>query len=239
MLTRALLVLLLVLNLGVAAWWALHDAPAPSPPPSQLPGVAMLQLVPSVPTHAAHAGNGATRAAGANDATNAGNAPADGTVAARCYRFGPYANAAALDAARAALPSGVRYSATAVQLLSPPRAWRVVLAQPSHADAVATAARIGAAGFSDYLVMPDTGSDANTIALGRYGNEAAARAHAQALATAGFAASVEAVGAREALWLDIATDPAFAPPATVTPAAHAIDCAGVVRDGRYTIQAPA
>lgn len=216
MLMRGLLVLLLLLNAGVAAWWALHREPAPRAAFDALAGVPRLQL------------------------TDTPNAPTAAAVpAARCYRIGPFADAAALTVARSALAAGVRFSGTAVQLLSPPRGWRVLLAQPSHADAVATAARIGAAGFNDFLVMPDTGPDANSIALGRYGNEAAARARAQALATAGFPASADPVGGREALWLDVFADPSFQPPPAPAPVARAIDCAGVLRDGRYTIPAPA
>lgn len=231
MLTRALLVLLLVLNAGVAAWWALHDAAPTRSPPAQPAGVATLQLVPS---------ENSVRAASASSGIAASSIAAAASVApARCFRIGPFADAAALAAARSTLSAGVRYSATAVQLLSPPRGWRVVLAQRSHADAAATAARIGAAGFSDYLVMPDAGPDANIIALGRFGNGGAARAHAEALAAAGFAASAEPVGGREALWLDVAADAGFVPPAAPAPAARPIDCAGVLRDGRYTIRAPA
>ena len=43
MLVRSLIVLLVVLNLGVAAWWLLHDAPAPTPL-LQPAGVPRLQL---------------------------------------------------------------------------------------------------------------------------------------------------------------------------------------------------
>ncbi|WP_426354767.1 SPOR domain-containing protein [Stenotrophomonas maltophilia] len=46
MLTRALIVVLAILNLGVACWWLLRDAPqAPAPPP-QPAGVAELRWVP-------------------------------------------------------------------------------------------------------------------------------------------------------------------------------------------------
>ncbi|TZF90807.1 hypothetical protein [Cognatilysobacter lacus] len=217
MLMRALLVLLLVLNVGVAAWWALHADVAPTSTPGLSADVPALQLVT------------AERAAPVA-------APRD----LRCYRFGPFSSPAAFDVARRAIASQVEWTATAEQPVGVPRAWRVVLPQPDRATATATAARIGAAGFSDFLVMPDAGADANAIALGRYHSESAARERAGALAAAGFAASAEPVGAHVVQWLDVAAKPAFSPASAALGLTGApLDCAGVRRDGRYTIPAPA
>ena len=55
MLIRALIVLLVVLNLGAAAWWLTRPAPTPPAEPVLPAGVARLQLVneaPSMPTQA-------------------------------------------------------------------------------------------------------------------------------------------------------------------------------------------
>lgn len=218
MLLRALLVMLLVLNVGVAAWWAGRASPT-APEAVSLPdGVPMLELV-----------------AGTGVAAPAPAAPAP----AACYRYGPFRVASAFEAARAAIARDVLWTATAREV-GPARAWRVLLPQATREQAVATAARIGAAGFSDYLVMPATGADANAIALGRYGGESAARERARALAAAGFPAVAEPVGAREVLWLDVAATRAFAPAsATLGMTGAPIPCEGVVRDGRYTIAAPA
>lgn len=46
MLTRALIVVLAILNLGVACWWLLRDAPQKPAPPPPAPGVAELRWVP-------------------------------------------------------------------------------------------------------------------------------------------------------------------------------------------------
>ncbi|HEL5028377.1 TPA: SPOR domain-containing protein [Stenotrophomonas maltophilia] len=46
MLTRALIVVLAILNLGVACWWLLRDAPQPPAPPPQPAGVAELRWLP-------------------------------------------------------------------------------------------------------------------------------------------------------------------------------------------------
>ncbi|AXK72870.1 hypothetical protein DWG18_11655 [Lysobacter sp. TY2-98] len=222
MLTRALFVLLLVLNVGVAAWWALH-ASAPAAPPSSLPGdVPTLELV--------DAGN----------AIAAVRTPQAPSSSLRCWRYGPFTNPAAFEAARRAIVSQVAWTATAEQIAGAPRAWRVVLPQPDRATATATAARIGAAGFADYLILPEGGPDANTIALGRYRGETSARDRASALERAGFQARVEPVGGRVVQWLDVAATPAFdARSAALGLTGVTIDCAGVVRDGRYTIPAPA
>ena len=215
---RALLVMLVVLNAGVAAWWAWHED---APPP------AVAALTADVPTLALVSGGRAMAAA----------APAR---ALRCFRFGPFGNPAAFAAARDAIAREVAWTATGEQVAGTPRAWRVVLPQPDRATATATAARIGAAGFSDFLVLPEAGADPNTIALGRYRNETAARDRVAALARAGFAARAEPVGGRIVQWLDVAAPPAFSPVSTTlgltgTP----LDCAGVPRGGRYTVPGPA
>lgn len=216
---RALLVLLLVLNAGVATWWIVHAPPAPRALPALPPDVPVLELVQP---------RAASRAAGP--------APAD----LRCYRYGPFNRADALDAARTAIAREVAWTAIAEQQVGTPRAWRVVLPQPDRATATATAARIGAAGFSDYLVLPESGPEPNVIALGRYRSETAARERAAALARAGFAARVEPVGARTVRWLDVAAPATFAPAsATLGLTGAPVDCAGVPRGGRYTIPGPA
>jgi hypothetical protein len=45
MLTRALIVVLAILNVGVALWWMLRGDPAPAPPAAPPTGVAQLQLL--------------------------------------------------------------------------------------------------------------------------------------------------------------------------------------------------
>lgn len=219
LLLRALLVLLLALNAGVAAWWALRAPPAP-PPPVEMPReVPRLELV-------------------ADDTRVAG--PSREPAPAACYRYGPFRVARGFEAARTAIAREVLWTATAREIAGAPRAWRVILPQASRDQAVATAERIGAAGFGDFLVMPATGADANAIALGRYGSETAARERVQSLSAAGFAAVAEPVGGREVLWLDVAAGAGFSPTsATLGMTGAPIPCAGVVRDGRYTIASPA
>ena len=71
------------------------------------------------------------------------------------------------------------------------------------AAANALAARIAAAGFRDYFVMPD-GGEPNAIALGRFRSEAPAQERAQALRAAGFPAQAEPVlPASAPRWLEV------------------------------------
>ena len=217
MLLRAMLVMLVLLNAGVAAWWLARPPMPAAPAPVAPRGVPLLELVTAAP---------------------ASNSASAGPTA--CFRYGPFRNPDAFASARAAIASEVLWTATGRAFDTPPRAWRVVLPQATREQASATAARIGAAGFADYLVLPATGADANAIALGRYGNEAAARERARALAAAGFPALAEPVGGREVLWLDVAAPATFAAAsATLGLTGIAIPCTGVVRDGRYTVDTPA
>ncbi len=245
MVSRFLIVLLLALNLGVALWWWLRgEAPEP-PPAAALSGVPPLVLL-------ADSGAGDGEADAEADAVGegeGGEAHADQAVAAAatdpvdpapsrdetpaplCIALGPYADEAAALAAQARL----RPLVTRMALRSAARAargWRVHL--PALADREAAqemAGRLRAAGFSDLYVVPD-GPEAHSIALGRYGAEAAARSHAEALQAAGFAARAEALGeAGGARWIDVVA-PADADAKALRAAAGAeqanrIDCGSV------------
>lgn len=209
MLIRALLIVLLVLNVGVALWWALGSTPAAVAPAALPAGVALLQLVP------------------ASGGDTAAHIPPR-AIAARieqCASFGSFAAASAAEAAGRRLQSGglsvdgdgtgtnpVAVVATAVRQAhaGTPRSWRVLLPPlPSADETKAVAERIAATGFRDYYVIRQ-GADANAIALGLFRNEASASERAATLVQAGFAAVVQPVGAGPLEhWLDIATDAPF------------------------------
>ncbi|MEQ7992927.1 SPOR domain-containing protein [Xanthomonas hortorum] len=79
MYVRALIVVLIVLNAGVALWWAMQPAPAALAAPAQPAGVARLEVLPNIATGAAAAisGEAATAAADAAPAaTSVAPAPA-------------------------------------------------------------------------------------------------------------------------------------------------------------------
>lgn len=189
MLIRALIVLLLVLNLGVAAWW-LTRPPLPAEAPPALPaGVARLQLV----------------GEDAPAAVAVAAAPAlDTAEPARCVSLGPFTGEASARLAQDTLQGQLRrarlrevpgLSASGYEVLLPPA--------PDRAIAQATAARIGAAGFDDFLVIGQ-GEQANAIALGRYRSRDAAERRQSELQAAGFPARLQPVGRAgpSQWWLD-------------------------------------
>ena len=99
MLTRALIVVLAILNVGVALWWMLRGEPVPAPVEAPA-GVARLQFLDTPPAAAAAPVAAATDAASTaplTDATAAPSAPAASTAP-------PAAPAATTPAAPAAAP---------------------------------------------------------------------------------------------------------------------------------------
>ena len=223
MLARALIVLLLVLNLGVATWWATRQPP-PTVPLVQPPGVARLQLLSEVPARQT-----VRPVAVAPPVTEQPDAAATAPVPAQCFSFGPYADAAAAATARARLQPMATRVATREQAATPSRGWRVQMPpQASSEAAQAMAERIAAAGFSDFMIVRE-GTEANAIALGRYGSEDTARRRAAALTAAGFDARPEPLGdARPTTWLDVLAgagfDPHAAQAAAAAPTQRPLDC---------------
>ena len=239
MFSRALLLLLLVLNVGVAAWWLLRpaDAPpamvaAPAAPRLRLVGEPMPAAIRSAPLSAPATLR--TPAAPASVATATSPVPpatmqreAVTAETTRCLRLGPFASDDALAHAQAAVqPLATRMRTATVPAST--RGWRVWLPPLADRDAAqAMAARIAAAGFSDYYVMPN-GAEANSIALGRYGNEDSALRRQAQLQAAGFAAQAQALGATTR-WIDIAipaaTDDADLRANSGAAQSRALDCA--------------
>lgn len=288
---RALLVLLVMLNFGVATWWLLRPSPPAPAPWAQPAEVPRLQLLDEAVAAREAAGPGAGGDAAAVDgaavdapavdgeegepaledaagAADEGGAPSPGPSAAdaaaapatpaaaaqppagiataapassamRCTSFGPFADAASVAAARAALQPLGAARMRVRDAVQAPRGWRVMLApQADRAAADALAAQIRAAGFDDLLVVP-SGDEANAIALGRYGSEATARRREAALRTAGFPAQAQPLGdVVVEHWLDVAAGPAFdvaaARAASAAAEARGIDCAGVTGIGAPT-----
>lgn len=217
MLIRAVIVLLLVLNLGVAAWWLSRPGVGSAPPlPTQPAGVPRLQLfdeaaapavagsagavMPTVPTVPAPAVAAAQAPVAAELATI--TAPSQ---PAQCFSLGPFADAAAANlAASRIVGQSVRRrpretpgkGASGYNVLLPPSIDRET--------AQALASRIGAAGFDDYLVV-NTGEQANAVALGRYRSRDAAERRQAALVAAGFPAQLQPIGQEGASqwWLDV------------------------------------
>ena len=207
MLIRALIVLLIVLNLGVAAWWISRPAAQAAILPEQPAGGARLQLLSESRTTAKAVPPEPVPAV-AQAPVEAAPTPAPivaGVVADQCFSVGPFDSDAAATAATAriaAQTTRVRprevpgQQASGYNVLLPPL--------PDRESAQALAQRIGAAGFDDYLLV-NGGAQANGIALGRYRNREGAERRQSALKAAGFDAQVQAIGNEgpSQWWLDI------------------------------------
>lgn len=186
MLIRALLVLLVVLNLGAAAWWMTRPAAEPAPAPALPVGVARLQLVDEAPAPT-------TAPAQADSAVS--------DVVAACFSLGPFTSQAAANQAQATVKDRlVRARLREVPGISDSGYQVVIPPAASLEDAQATAGRIAAAGFDDFLVVRQ-GDQANGIALGRYRSRESAERRLAQLQAAGFAAQMQPVGrAGPSLW---------------------------------------
>jgi len=229
---RALIVVLAILNAGVALWWAARPAASPPPPPAATAtGVAPLQLLLTPPPAAAPTPTPAAASAPpatAEPSASAGTPPAKPlatTAGERCLSFGPYADRAAAETAR----SNAGYVLHAARVREVPEAssFRVMLNNVGdRAAAQALVARIKAAGLSDYYIV---GNEARyDIALGQYRNVEGAERRQAELAAAGFQAEVMPSGAGKGArwWLDARTQAdSAALRALQTPGQRSLDCA--------------
>ena len=237
-----MIVMLVMLNLGVGIWWAVRpseraevaattaraDAPTlrllnEAPPPVASPAPAAVDAV-TTPQVAA---TPAVETPVAPASVPEPEAPVQ--AAPVCLRFGPFDSTAARDAARNTLAGlgvqGVPRESTA----RPARGWKVSIApQASREAAVALAERIKAAGVSDLYVMGE-GDDTNSIALGRYGSEDAARRREADLRAKGFPAQAAPLGAVPTqAWLDARLPDGVSRDRVAGVAAtRSLDCAGL------------
>lgn len=228
---RALIVFLVVLNLGITAWWLSRADAAPAVVEDASSGIARLQLLSERPGSKPAPAPVAEAAALPADTKTAEKVPPP-VAPERCVSFGPFADAAALAAAQTAMRPGALRLRTRETQAGGERGWRVYLpAAADRAAADANADKLKAAGFTDLMVVGD-GAEANSIALGRFSGEARAQQHAAALRAAGFEAKAEALGeARIARWVDVAikadTDLAALRRAGGAAQSRPIDCAGL------------
>lgn len=221
---RALLVLLVMLNIGIALWWVLRPAAEPSGSWSPPAGVPRLRLL-------GEQEGAMVDVARQVEAESAASAVAGAGL--RCVTFGPFDGAGAATGAREALQSLGASHMRVREVPGAPRGWRVLIPpQADRAQADALAARIRQAGFDDLMVM-SSGEDANGIALGLYRSESAAGRREANLRAAGFSAQTQGWGdAATTHWLDVAAAPGFdadaARRAASAPRLQEIECAGVV-----------
>ena len=212
MILRAVIVFLLMLNLGVAAWWlAGSELRAANPAPvldETQPGIRLVnELVaskritaPAAKVSSAADLSVAPASMSSTDAEKPAAPVAPVAATALCLSFGPFDDAEARDVARPRLqPLAEKLAARDAQSKSA-RGWRVYMpALASRDEAQELVEKIKATGISDYYIIA-TGSEANSIALGRYGSEESARRREAQLAGKGFTAIAEPLSDTPAQW---------------------------------------
>jgi cell division septation protein DedD len=207
MILRAAIVFLLMLNLGVAAWWLggadLRTAAPVHVVDTSQPG---LRLVDEPVADKPAAGSASIASpsmpipAKPVPVEQPATPLAPAAPTALCLSFGPFADAAARDAVRPRLQAlSQKLVARDAQARSA-RGWRVYMPPlASRDEAQALVDKIKAAGINDWYIIAN-GDEANSVALGRYGSEDGARRRQAQLAGKGFTARAEPLGDTPPQW---------------------------------------
>ena len=221
MFIRALIVVLAVLNLGVASWWlARPAAPPPAANYASLPaGVATLQLVSAADTGAAGTTDAAPAVPAVADQTDdsspsvpvppslAAPAPAPTptptpTPVARCLTLGPFATRADARAALGRAHARIEHAAIREERQDGTDGFRVMMpAVGDRAAAQAIVERISAAGLSDYYMVAQGNTYA--IALGKFRNRDGAERRLAELKLKGVSAELLGGGESSSWWIDV------------------------------------
>lgn len=235
MILRAAIIFLLMLNLGVAAWWlgraSLPVADATTVIDDRLPGLRLVnEPVPAKPmvSPAQTSAPSVDAAATATETAEKPVAPDAPVVApALCLSFGPFDDVDARDAVRPRLQALAQKLVARDAKARSGRGWRVYMPPlASREEAQDLVEKIKATGINDWYIIAN-GSEVNSIALGRYGSEESARRRQAQLAGKGFSASAEPLGDTAAQWWLDARFPADASRVTLTAIAPSkpLDCA--------------
>ena len=199
MLLRTLLLLLVCMNLGVAAWWLGHRDVAPTPPAATEPGIPPLRLLSEV-----------ERRPAGEAAAELAEPPAPLSDDARCLSLGPFETPADLRRAMdALLPRVERIQFREVPAVAL-RGYRVFLPPAgSRQEALQVARALSAQGVSDYYVVT-AGPQQNTVSLGLFRDLGNATQRRDAVAALGYAPIVEPrTEAISQWWVDVAAAPEF------------------------------
>ena len=197
---RSLILLLLCMNLGVAAWWGLHTPAPVRVLPASEPGVSSLTLLSESERRTQPAAPAAELAA----------APEQIGASTACQSIGPFATPADLRRAINTLTPRViriQFREVAATALHD---YRVFLPAAANREAALKTARdLAARGVSDYYVVT-AGDQQNTVSLGLFRDLANARARHDEIVAMGYDATVEArTEQRPQWWVDIAADAGF------------------------------
>lgn len=159
MLPRALFVLLLLMNLGVAAWWMLRTPPPLALPPASEPEIPPLRLLSELER--------ADPDTPVPELAEPRVTSAD-LASLRCVEIGPFLTQADLRRAVNALtPQAERIQFRETRVLTNRGHWVFLPAQPSREAALAAARELSAKGLRDYYVVT-AGERENTISLGLF-----------------------------------------------------------------------
>lgn len=196
MILRSLVVMLVCLNLGVAAWWLLQREPVVPPPPAIESGVGSLVLL------------GESEPLPSADEAETGAVPLP--LAPACLSLGPFATPVELRVAMSALTPHVgriQFREVAATQL---RGYRVYLpASGSREAALGTARQLASRGIRDYYVVT-AGAQENTVSLGLFRDLANAEQRREEIATQGFQAVLEPRTEDAAQWwIDLAAEAEF------------------------------
>ena len=235
MILRAAIVFLLMLNLGVAAWWlggaSLRAASATPVMNESQPGLQLVVESVAATSESSPAGAdspSAVPAAPPAVVTDTPVLPAVPVVAtALCLSFGPFDDAGARDAVRPKLQALAQTLVARDAQARSGRGWRVYMPPlASREEAQALVEKIKATGIKDWYIIAN-GSEANSVALGRYGSEDSARRREAELAAKGFTARAESLGDTPPQWWLDARFPADASRVTLAAVAPSkpLDCA--------------
>ena len=199
MLLRAMIVLLLCMNLGVAVWWAAHrENPVPVLPVTEagVPSLTLLSETERLPVPV--------------DAAELSVAPDAPGPASVCLGLGPFSTPADLRKAMNTLMprvESIQYREVAAVSL---RGYRVFLpAAGSRAQALETARALSAKGISDYYVVT-AGEQQDTISLGIFRELENATKRREEVAALGYNPTVETrTEPVQQWWIDLVAAPGF------------------------------
>ena len=194
MFPRAVVVLLVVMNLGALAWWTLHASAHPAPVATTEAGVAPLVLLSE---------SEAAQQTGSSDELDAAPDPASATP--RCLTIGPLATPADVRKAMNALSplvGRIQYRLASGNVM---HGYRVYVSALSTRDAALVAARkLAASNVSDYYVVT-SGPQENTISLGLFNDLVNAEKRRDEIRALGFDARLEPrLDTAQQYWIDVA-----------------------------------
>lgn len=201
MLLRALIVLLLCMNAGVALWWASHREPVTPVEPATERGVSSLRLLSEterLPTRV-------------SDAAELSTTPEALSTASVCLSLGPFATPSELRRAMNQLMPKVERIQFREVAATALRGYRVFLpAAGSRAQALESARTLSLRGITDYYVVT-AGDQQNTVSLGIFRTLENANKRRDTVAALGFTPSLEArTEAMPQWWIDLAAPADFA-----------------------------